>query len=326
MMDLEMTVEGDSPYYYWGEYCVQKCGETLRSKFISTGHESQQLPGHYCQVYSKFNCANIEAMGRFRNLLGPVETLYEAFVLSRPILRSHAFLRIQPCEVSQQRRTYLNPNHIAMPTERRRVIVDQFPDVIKNNDIEAEEVYIVDPVKNVLSELRNRRRLVGMLKDRRRLQQEGIGILRAERNDDTKAGGEDNELFLVQVGTDKDRIPICKVMDRKMLVQQRFERRKLEKEQAKQSRASSPKENEINWAVTEHDIENKLRQMETFISKGRKVQILLASKKKSRTVSLDEAEHVLNTIRRKIEEVGAKETKPMDGQLLAYATIMVEKK
>ena len=236
---------------------------------------------------------------------------------------------MRPHEVSKtaRRTAFVNRTHIGGITDQKpKGKPDPFPDFIKNNDIQAQEVYVVDPTTNALGTPRDRYRLVRSLKDRRWLREEGLGVFESPQKDPTKTGLEDEELFLIQVGVGRDDIPVCKIMERKLLILQRMERTKLEKEKARQSKANVPKEIEVSWAVTQHDLESKLRQMESFLSKGKKVEILLANKKRAKRASPEEAESLLNSIRKRIQDIGAREAKAMDGSLLGQATLTVEKK
>ena len=267
-------------------------------------------------------------MGHIRGLLTPAEALYQVFVSSRPTIRSHAFLRTRRHEVSRtaRRTAFINRTHIGgINDPRSKSKLDLFSDFIKNNEIQAPKVFVVDPATNTLGLPRDRHRIIRSLKDRSWLRHEGLGVFQAQQKDPTKPGLEDEELFLIQVGVGRDEIPVCKIMERKLLILQRMERTKLEKEKARQNKANAPKEIEVSWAVTQHDLESKLRQMETFLSKGRKVDILLANKKRSKRASPDEAENLLNSIRTRIKEIGARETKAMDGSLSGQATLTVEK-
>jgi len=138
---------------------------------------------------------------------------------------------------------------------------------------------------------------------------------------------EEEELYLVQVGQLKENnVAVCKIMERKVLILQRLEKAKQDKEKAKQARASAPKEIEVNWGVSENDLMSKLRHMEEFLAKGKKVVIMVASKRKSKKASPDEAQKVLDTIRAKAKEIDAKESKPMEGKLLGEVTLHIEKK
>lgn len=87
-----------------------------------------------------------------------------------------------------------------------------------------------------------------------------------------------------------------------------------------------PKQLELNWAISEHDLEMKLKQMEQFVSEGKKVEILLAGKKRARRATAEEAETALRKIRERLVEIDAKEVAPMEGVLGKQAILMVKSK
>lgn len=93
----------------------------------------------------------------------------------------------------------------------------------------------------------------------------------------------------------------------------------------KQTKQSRPKQIELNWAISENDLVMKLNQMADFLNKGKKVELLLAAKKKSRRATPAEAEAVISRLREKIEEVGAKEVKDREGKLLGMVVLTVQK-
>ena len=91
-------------------------------------------------------------------------------------------------------------------------------------------------------------------------------------------------------------------------------------------RDTKPKQLEVNWAISEHDLELKLKQLEQFVEKGKRVEILLASKRKQRRAELVEAETLLQKLRDKVADIDAKEVAPMEGKVLGQAMVVVQKK
>lgn len=95
--------------------------------------------------------------------------------------------------------------------------------------------------------------------------------------------------------------------------------------QAKQQRQSKTKQIELNWAISENDLQLKLRQLREFLGKGRKVEVMLASKKRQRKATPEEAENVVKTIRKVISEMdGAREVKPMEGEIGVQAMLTLQ--
>ena len=118
-------------------------------------------------------------------------------------------------------------------------------------------------------------------------------------------------------------IPVCKVVSKK----ESFLESERKKAEAKQRRkisaiASSVKTLEINWAIDGNDLAHRLERMRAFLEEGRKVEVVLAAKKKGRKASERECEGVLKRIRGVVGEVqGAREEREMVGRLGAFTTL-----
>ncbi|KAK5938327.1 hypothetical protein PMZ80_009297 [Knufia obscura] len=94
----------------------------------------------------------------------------------------------------------------------------------------------------------------------------------------------------------------------------------------KVKRDSKPKQIELNWAISGNDLDLKLKQLRQFVEKGKKVEILLAAKKRQRKATPEEANHVVQEIRKTVGEInGCRELKPMDGKIGAQALMTVGK-
>ncbi len=118
------------------------------------------------------------------------------------------------------------------------------------------------------------------------------------------------------------RIPICRILSKQAL-------REHEKAAQKQKRDPSKlvKTLELNWAIDGHDLGHRLDRLKDFLSKGHRVEVVMASKKKGRKATMEEAGALLKRIRAAIKEVdGAREWKPMDGRELSQATMYIERK
>ncbi|KKA19281.1 Translation initiation factor IF3, partial [Rasamsonia emersonii CBS 393.64] len=86
-----------------------------------------------------------------------------------------------------------------------------------------------------------------------------------------------SEYTLVQVAPGGDgRPPVCKILSKKMMREQ-------EKAKAKAAHAAktSTKQIELNWAIDQHDLAHRLKQLASFIEKGRRVELILTRKKES---------------------------------------------
>jgi translation initiation factor IF-3 len=105
--------------------------------------------------------------------------------------------------------------------------------------------------------------------------------------------------------------------------------REAEKAKAKAARsgaaAAGSKTLELNWAIDQGDLRHRLEKMKKFLEKGLRVEIALASKRKGKQATPEEAQALLKRIREVVKEQGAKELKPMEGQMLRAATLYLGK-
>ena len=118
---------------------------------------------------------------------------------------------------------------------------------------------------------------------------------------------------------------VVRVVPRDQLLKEVADKESALKEIQKKSKQLKPKQLELNWAISGHDFEIKLAQMADFLDKGKKVEILLAPKRRQRRATPEEAQQVMDKLRDKIDEIGAKEVKTMEGALMGQATLTVQK-
>lgn len=109
------------------------------------------------------------------------------------------------------------------------------------------------------------------------------------------------------------------------LLRQRRDRERAQKEQKKSSKSVS-KQIELNWAIGPNDLEHKLTQLKGFIEDGKKVEVILASKKRQRQATLEEGRAVLRKVREKLAEADATETQAMQGGEVGKHTVLTIKK
>lgn len=131
-----------------------------------------------------------------------------------------------------------------------------------------------------------------------------------------------NVYSLVQVGPTVPGVPsVCKIMNKKAM-------REAEKARAKAARNNSGnvKTLELNWAIDKGDLGHRLDKMKKFLEKGLKVEIALASKRRGKQATEEEAAALLRRIRETVQELpGSKELKPMEGRMLRTATMFFGK-
>lgn len=135
---------------------------------------------------------------------------------------------------------------------------------------------------------------------------------------------------LVQLSPDepgnRNFIPVCKIVSKKESYEAELRRKKQAKDQKRANKIVSEmgaKTLELNWAIDQnHDLLHRIEKMKAFLSEGRRVEIVLASKKGGRKATREECEGVLNKIRQAAGEIeGVKESKEFSGKLGGFGTM-----
>ncbi|KFZ15823.1 hypothetical protein V501_02532 [Pseudogymnoascus sp. VKM F-4519 (FW-2642)] len=117
-------------------------------------------------------------------------------------------------------------------------------------------------------------------------------------------------------------IPVCKIITKEVAAKPT---KSVKKKVANPS--ATVKTLELNWAIDPHDLEHRLKRMREFLEKGYRVDVVLIGKRKKRKATHEEAEETLRRIRGGVEEVeGAKEWKPMEGNVGGVVTVYLEGK
>ena len=177
---------------------------------------------------------------------------------------------------------------------------DPFPDVIRDNAITAQYIRMPAP--------------------------EG-GLTPAESLRSALSRVKEGTEHLVQISkVDDDGMAICRVMTISDLLTQKRDKERVQKEHRKSLKQAMPKQIELNWAIGPNDLEHKLTQLKSFIEDGKKVEVVLASKKKQRQATLEEGREVLRKVRKKLAEADAREIKPMEGGEIGKHTILTVRK
>jgi len=97
------------------------------------------------------------------------------------------------------------------------------------------------------------------------------------------------------------------------------------KEKGKADRAG--KTIELNWAIAPGDLEIKISKICTFLEEGRKVDVMVAPKKRKRKASADEMEGLLAKLDEGIARVqGAAQVTPPEGKIGGHMTFFYEKR
>ncbi|KAJ9213875.1 hypothetical protein DTO166G4_4486 [Paecilomyces variotii] len=131
-----------------------------------------------------------------------------------------------------------------------------------------------------------------------------------------------SEYFLVQVSPGSaDRLPVCKLVSKKALREQ-------EKAKSKAAHAAKTavKQLELNWAIDAHDLSHRMKQLVSFLEKGRKVEIILTRKKGKRPPVAEEVKKVMDTVLDTVRDADAAQMKPMEGEPGKHVLMVVKKK
>ncbi|KAK1780391.1 hypothetical protein QBC45DRAFT_372456 [Copromyces sp. CBS 386.78] len=109
--------------------------------------------------------------------------------------------------------------------------------------------------------------------------------------------------------------PVCVIIDRR--AEAAALKAKTKEERRKQV---SKKELEINWAIAAHDLGFRTRQLQKFLMKGHRVEVMLLQKKakgqNKKQATQEECQEVVRLIKQAVAEVPkAQEVKAMEGEL-----------
>ncbi|PYI08635.1 translation initiation factor IF3 [Aspergillus sclerotiicarbonarius CBS 121057] len=122
---------------------------------------------------------------------------------------------------------------------------------------------------------------------------------------------------LQQVSAGENGVPICKIVNK-------FELREQAKEKAKAPR-DGLKQLELNWAIDSHDLSHRMKQLTTFLEKGRKVEVVLTKKKRKRSPTVEEVKTLMDRVMDTVREAKAVPVKPMEGEPGRHVVLVVKK-
>jgi translation initiation factor IF-3 len=121
------------------------------------------------------------------------------------------------------------------------------------------------------------------------------------------------------------KIPVCKIISKRDEYENAKRKKAASKEAKKQSFKGSEqgmKTLELNWAIDQNDLGHRLEKLKQFLEEGRRVEVVLAGKKKGRKATKEECEALLDRIETTVEETeGAKEKGPMEGKIGGVAKL-----
>ena len=105
---------------------------------------------------------------------------------------------------------------------------------------------------------------------------------------------------------EKGKLAACKIYTKSHL-REAYNTKLQAAKSLKKSQASS-KIIELNWAIAPRDLQQKLTKLETFLKEGRRVEVVLASRRRQRQADVEECKDVLRQVRKAVGRVpGMKE-------------------
>ncbi|KAL6248590.1 hypothetical protein RBB50_004845 [Rhinocladiella similis] len=131
-----------------------------------------------------------------------------------------------------------------------------------------------------------------------------------------------SEHYVLQLSKSGDgENAIVQVVQRKDLIQRINSKETAARQSQLAQKEKKPKQIELNWAISGNDLQLKMKQLEDFLQKGKKVELILAARKYQRKATQQEAEALLRTVQEKLQELGAAEVVPMQGSFPRQTTI-----
>jgi len=126
---------------------------------------------------------------------------------------------------------------------------------------------------------------------------------------DVMGGLNRTEEHLLQVSPadpEKGKLAACKIYTKSQL-RDAYNTKLRAAKNLKKAQASS-KIIELNWAIAPRDLQQKLAKLETFLREGRRVELVLASRKRQRRAGAEECEDILRQVRKAADRIpGTKE-------------------
>lgn len=129
------------------------------------------------------------------------------------------------------------------------------------------------------------------------------------------------QFVLLQVAeATPERHAICKMVTKAYMKEKKAQNKK-----AVKAAAVPMKRIELNWGIDPHDLQHRLGQLESFLDKGKRVELVLLRKKGKKPATAAEAEGLIEKTRKRIEEIGAVEVKPMTGKFPRQVEFVLDK-
>ena len=130
--------------------------------------------------------------------------------------------------------------------------------------------------------------------------------------------------WLVQLSPDEPDNPqyiaVCRIESKKDALEaarRRKEHAKAAKKAGARTGEADAKTLELNWAIDANDLKHRLDKLRKFLEQGRRVEIVLAAKKRGRKASMDECSALIQKIKDVMESVPGARERPegMEGKI-----------
>lgn len=187
-------------------------------------------------------------------------------------------------------RVSLRPSHFRWASTAPRARVIEKSSLIKDEEIPHRTVVLVDPTSNVLQQPKLLNDILASL-------------------DRTKFS-----LLLVDPNHDP---PICKLLDKKAEYAKAQAKKAAKKDAPSlapgtpvKAKAGPPREVQVTWGVTEHDLGHKLAKAKQFLDKGSRVTVVIAVKKGSEAIGAQAKSKVIDHVKTALAEHGTLANSP----------------
>ncbi|KAF2860001.1 hypothetical protein K470DRAFT_277295 [Piedraia hortae CBS 480.64] len=188
------------------------------------------------------------------------------------------------------------------------------PSPITNESIPSRLIALINP-SGKLTGVFHKSTILSQLTSEEILIQKGSGPVPVPKGEENRDGGGNED-----GSGEKITLPICKIVKKKELYLRDKEKKK------KKEGKERAKTIELNWAIDGNDLAHRLGKLKEFLEEGRRVEVLLAVKRKGgRRASTEECKRLLEKIRGTVGEVeGAGEMKPMEGKVGGFVTMTLQ--
>lgn len=109
--------------------------------------------------------------------------------------------------------------------------------------------------------------------------------------------------------TKEEQFALCEIVNKF----EAFLKAKEVKERKKANAKPKTKEMEMTWAIGEHDLQTKLRQLGGFLTKGMKVHLVLGGKRGGKKADEETMHALVKRIKKEVQALDARETAPAEG-------------